>query len=430
MHLINAVTAVAILPAMIGLASSGFCTPASEAGDQIYNVNSFGTKADGVTDDTEAIQQACNEAAKQGGIVYIPAGRYLVKGSIKVPPGVHIKGTAASPQYSEPLIGTIILATDGKDNENAPALFEMGSSCSVSGLTIYYPEQSVKDIRPYPWTFHLQGFDNTVENVTLVNSYNGIKVGPEPNVRHRIRSVYGCTLRRGIFVDGCTDIGRIENVQLHGHWWWAKEVGGDAEIVNRFMIENLEAFVFGRTDWEYVTNTFVFPTKIGYKFIQTPSGACNGQFCGIGSDWSQRCIVVEAIQPMGLLITNAQLVAFAGDDPTAVVIEKTCAGSVRLVNCAFWGPSVQNVVSHGQGYVSLTDCYFSSGRQGNTKPLIEADAGKLQVRGCTFATSEPSIALRKGLKHAIITENNGIKGVSIINEIGNAAIIANNEPAE
>lgn len=396
----------------------------------VHDVRSFGARADGVTDDTEAIQKACDTAAKQGGVVSIPPGKYLVNGSITVPPGVHIKGSAAAPQYSEPLVGSIILATGGRDNENAPALFEMGNSCSVTGLVIYYPEQNVKDIRPYPWTFHLKGFDNTVEHVTLVNSYNGIRVGPEPNVRHRIRSVYGCTLRRGIFVDGCTDIGRIDNVQLHGHWWWSKQVGGDSELVNKFMIENLEAFVFGRTDWEYVTNTFVFPTNIGYKFIQTPSGACNGQFCGIGSDWSQRCIVVEAIQPMGLLITNAQLVAFAGENPVAAVIEKTCTGSVRLVNCAFWGPSIQNVVSHGQGYLSLSDCYLSSGREGNVKPLVEVDGGKLQIRGCTFATAEQSIAVRKGAKSAIITENNGAKGVSIANEIGNAAIIENNEPPE
>ncbi|MCX8052799.1 MAG: glycoside hydrolase family 55 protein [Armatimonadetes bacterium] len=392
-----------------------------------FDVKAFGARADGATDDTAAIQKACDEAGKLGGVVNIPAGRYLVKGSIKVPPGVHIKGTAGAPQYSEPLVGTVILATGGRDNEDAPALFEMGSSCSGSGLVIYYPEQTVKDIRPYPWTFHLQGFDNTVENVTLVNSYNGIKIGPEPNVRHRIRSVYGCTLRRGIFVDGCTDIGRIDNVQLHGHWWWAKEVGGDADIVNKFMIDNLEAFVFGRTDWEYVTNTFVFPAKIGYRFIKTASGACNGQFCGIGSDLSQRCIVVEAIQPMGLLITNAQLVAFAGDNPVAVVIENTSNGSVRLVNCAFWGPSVQNVVSHGKGYLSLSNCYLSSGKQGNSKPLVEVHNGKLQIRGCTFATAEPSIALRKGLQHAIVAENNGVNGVLIINEIGKAAIISNNE---
>jgi hypothetical protein len=43
-------------------------------------------------------------------------------------------------------------------------------------------------------------------------------------------------------------------------------------------------------------------------------------------------------------------------------------------------------------------------------------------------THEPCIALRKGLRHAIITENNGVRGLEILNEIGEHAIIANNEP--
>ena len=59
--------------------------------------------------------------------------------------------------------------------------------------------------------------------------------------------------------------------------------------------------------------------------------------------------------------------------------------------------------------------------------LVEADNGRLQIRGCSFATPEPSIHLKQGLVHAIITENNGANGVDIQNEIGNNAIIANNE---
>ena len=420
-----------ILAVLLLTAPSAF--PTEEANMQkegVFNAKSLGAKADGVTDDTAAIQAALDAAVEKGGKVYLPPGRYLVKGSLKIPEGVALEGAANAPRYNQPLTGTVILATGGRDKEDAPALFEMGSSTSVSGLTVYYPEQDVKDIRPYAWTFHLQGCDNTVENVTLINSYNGIRVGPEPNVRHRIRSVYGCVLRRGIFVDACTDIGRVENVQFHGHWWWAKEVGGDSELVNDYMIKNCEAFIFGRTDWEYVTNTFVFPVNIGYRFIRTPSGACNGQFCGIGADWAQRCAVVDEIQFMGLLITNGQFVAFAGDNPIEVVINSTCDGSVRLVNCAFWGPAVQNVVSHSQSFVSLSDCYFSSPHQ-SPNPLVEADNGKLQVRGCSFVGgAKPSIALRKGLKHAIISENNGERGVEIINEIGDLAILSSNEPKQ
>ncbi|MBN1342788.1 MAG: hypothetical protein JXQ73_08930 [Phycisphaerae bacterium] len=408
----------------------GADAPASQPAGMIC-VRAHGAKGDGATDDTGAIQSALDAAGKTGGRVQVPPGRFLVKDSLKVPPGVALEGVAVCPQWSDPLVGSVVLATGGRDKEDAPALFEMGSSSAVRGVTVYYPEQKVRDIHPYPWTFHLQGMDNTVENVTLINSYNGIRTGPEGNVRHRIRSVYGCVLRRGIFVDACTDIGRIENVQFHCHWWSSPAVQGEWAPVHEFMWKNCEAFIFGRTDWEYVNNTFVFPVNVGYRFIATKHGAANGQFCGIGADEAQKCVIVDAIQPMGLLITNGQFVCMHGAEKIEVLINKTCNGSVRLVNCAFWGPSHQNVVSHGRSFVSLSDCYFSSlGRAKNPgKALVEADGGKLQVRGCSFGTTEPSIHLKPGLRHAIITENNGVRGVEIINEIGPAAMIANNEPA-
>ena len=85
---------------------------------------------------------------------------------------------------------------------------------------------------------------------------------------------------------------------------------------------------------------------------------------------------------------------------------------MRLTESAFWGPAIQNVVSHSKSFVSLSNCYFSSGRQ-KEKALIEADSGKLQVEGCSFATPELSILLGKELKHAIVSGNNGEKGVTI-----------------
>lgn len=421
---------VALGIVVTGLAGiSAFSSPAAdEAG--AFSALLTGAKADGSDDSTAAIQKSLDEAGRAGGRVLLPPGRFLVKGSLRIPAGVTLQGVMESPVWSEPLKGSVILATGGRGQEDGPGLFELNHSSAVRGLTVWYPEQQTTNISPYAWTFHLQGHDNTVENVTLINSYNGIRIGPEGNVRHRIRSVYGCVLRRGIFVDGCSDIGRIENVQFHCHWWSAPEVGGDWKPVHEFMWKNCEAFIFGRTDWEYVNNTFVFPVRVGYRFVQTQSGAANGQFGGIGADEAQVCVKVEAIQPMGLLISNGQFVCMHGDQRIEVLVEKTCGGSVRLVNCAFWGPARQCVVSHSRGFVSLSDCYLSSsGREKNPGvSLVEADGGKLQVRGCSFGSDEPCIALRKGLQHAIVTENNGVRGVEILNEIGERAVIANNEP--
>jgi hypothetical protein len=397
----------------------------------------FGIKGDGATDDTAAIQKALDAAATTGAAVLLPPAKYLVAGSLKIPAGVSLEGVHDSPRWPAPLAGTVILATGGRDHEGAPALFEMGSGTMVQGLTVFYPEQQATEIHPYAWTFHLQGLDNTVENVTLVNSYNGIRVGPEGNGRHRIRSVVGCALRRGIFVDHTTDIGRIENIQWHCDIWAAKDVNGNRRAVYEYMWKNLEAFIFGRTDWEYVTNTFVFPVKAGYSFIRTPAGMCNGQFSGIGADAAQRCVSVEAIQGMGLLITNGEFVSMHGDERTQVVVEPSCRGSVRLVNCAFWGPARQCVLSHSESVVSLSNCYLeisghsSSGMLPEVS-LVQADAGKLQVRGCSFRSrdKEPHVVLKKGLQHAIIGENNGVHGLDVVNEIGDQAIIVNNEPRE
>ncbi len=412
------------------LALFGFLTCQAADEENPFSISVRGAKADGSSDCTAAIQQTLDQAAQTGGRVLLAPGRYLVKGSLHIAPGVTLQGVTESPVWTAPLKGSIILATGGRAQEDGPALFEMGHSSAVRGITVWYPGQQVTNITPYSWTFHLQGHDNTVENVTLINSYNGIRIGPESNVRHRIRSVYGCVLRRGILVDGCTDIGRIDNVQFHCHWWSAPEVGGDWKPVHKFMWENCEAFILGRTDWEYVNNTFVFPVNIGYRFIGTSNGACNGQFSGIGADEAQVCVKVEQIQPMGLLISNGQFVCMHGDQRIEVLVDKTCGGSVRLVNCAFWGPARQCVVSHSRSFVSLSDCYLSSsGRQKNPGvSLVEADGGKLQVRGCSFGSDEPCIALRQGLQQAIITENNGVRGLEILNQIGERAVIANNEP--
>ena len=108
-----------------------------------------GAKADGVTDDTAAIQKALDQAAQAGGRVDLPPARYLVKGSLRIPPGVTLQGVMDSPVWSDPLKGSIILATGGRDNEDAPAVFEMGHSSAVRGLTVFYPEQQTTNIHAY-----------------------------------------------------------------------------------------------------------------------------------------------------------------------------------------------------------------------------------------------------------------------------------------
>ena len=64
-----------------------------------FDVVSFGAKADGKTDDTAAIQKALDAAGKHGGVVRLPAGKFLVAGSLKIPVGVALAGSNQAPVY-------------------------------------------------------------------------------------------------------------------------------------------------------------------------------------------------------------------------------------------------------------------------------------------------------------------------------------------
>ncbi|MBA2249322.1 MAG: hypothetical protein H0W12_03925 [Chitinophagaceae bacterium] len=429
----------------------------------ILTVVQFGAIADGKTDNTNAFQNAIDSAAVKGGRVYIPSGKWLVSGSIKVKPGVSLIGTNEAPLSPYQLIGAVILATGGRDNEDADPLFELWNASSAKGFTVYYPEQQTNDVHPYPWTFYLRSpaimhsttekrketFDVTVENITLINSYNGIRCGPDENGRHRIMSVHGCVLRRGIVVDWVGDIGRIENIQFHSHYWFHPSTNGNWDEVFTYMQYNLEAFIFGRSDWEFVSNTFVFPAKVGYKFIKTGMGNCNGQFNGIAADATATAILVESIQSQGLLITNGQFNSHKVGASTEIIIDSSCDGSVRFANCGFWGPAEHNAVINGPANMSFNNCYFSTNylSKDPARPnySIVANKGKLQVTNCTFdgaqtdevkqwnytgaKKSPPCIQLNKGVRFAIITGNTGYKGVTVQNNIGANAILKDNEPA-
>ncbi|NIA12583.1 MAG: hypothetical protein GWP08_00790 [Nitrospiraceae bacterium] len=395
-----------------------------------FSVKEFGAMGDGQTDDTAAIQAAIDAASGDGGNVLLPPGRYAVSGSLHIAPGVTVMGVHDAPVGFTAPTATVLLVTGGRDDEDAPALFEMGDSSMLRALTLWWPDQTPDDVHPYPWAVHMFGNDNTVENLTFINAYNGIRVGPETNCRHRIRSCYGCLLRRGVFVDNTWEIGRIENCQFHPHWWSQPEFGGDWKKVSAYMAEHLETFIFGRTDWEYVTNNFIFSCKIGYQFIHTEHGEFNGHMTGCGADGSGTAIWVERLQKMGLLIAGGEFVSLSGADPVQVRVRPGCdQGSVRFTNSAFWGLSNHVAVLEGDAYVSFSDCYFTNWKKDvPDKPILLAAKGRFQVNNSTFDTPHPSVHIGPEIRHAIIRGNNGITGVRIQDESQGKSIIADNEP--
>jgi hypothetical protein len=393
-------------------------------------VREFGAKGDGVTDDTAAFQAALDKAGKEGGgVVHAPRGNYLFKGHLNVPNAVTLEGIWQSvpahngirdqglPKPTDD--GTTFLITENAGKEDGPPFITLNTNSTLKGVVLYYPEQNVNDTpKAYPWAVAMRGKNPAILDVEMLNPYNGIDASQ--NERHLIRNVHGQPLRRGVWIDSIYDIGRVENV--HFNPWWSMQ-----PKLFQWQMANGEAFIFGRTDWQYVLNTFCFGYKVGYRFIQSASGVTNGNFLGIGADDCWTAVVVEQSAPFGILITNGEFVSFHGPDPTMVEVTKTHTGSVRFVNCAFWGPCNQIARIAGNGTVGFSDCTFTqwdSKRQG--RHAIQVESGTVLIRGCEFRENKAQIELGEAVRRAVITGNVITGTIRINNKSKGSVQIGNN----
>lgn len=418
----------------VGLAALAAMAAATWAEDSAMdpaglNVMEFGAIPDGAADNTAAFQEALDAVgAAGGGTVCVPTGRYAFDGVLTVPKETALRGVYRyAPAHAgirdknaeKPEYGTVLLPRAGRGSEEGAPFIMLQSNALLQGVCVYYPDQDpAAPPAPYPYAVAMRGNNPAVTDVELLNPYNAIDASH--NQRALIRNVHGQPLHIGVYVDSIYDIGRIENV----HWnpWWSMQEG-----LFQWQMEHGTGFIFGKSDWHYVLNTFCFGYNVGYRFIETERGATNGNFLGIGADDCWTAVVVEQSAPYGLLITNGEFVSFHGPDPTMVRVEAGHTGTVRFNNCAFWGPCNRNAVIDGEGTVGFSDCTFVHwGLQGEDTHSIVAKNGSILVRGCEFKLDKPQVRLEKGVDRAIITENLLAGPERVASSCRGSAIVSNN----
>lgn len=156
----------------------------------------------------------------------------------------------------------------------------------------------------------------------------------------------------------------------------------------------------GKTDWEYISNSFVIFPLIGFHFDDFGHGPANAVVTQSGGDICPVAVRVDRTQNhAGAQFVNGQFMSTLEVGPQN-------RGPFKLANCGFWGtPATQEHIRQlGSSTLVLTGCHFTGwdhDRKG--APCIRANAGLLIVNGCEFMDEgKQPIVLEKGLQAATI----------------------------
>lgn len=328
--------------------------------DAVVTEAPFNADATGKADSTQAIKDAISYVAKKGGgTVYFPEGRYRLTGSITVDNYVTLMGKYVDPDLKSGY-GTVIIADVSPTIEDLPGLFRLRGSSGVVGFTIWYPRQTIDDVRPFPYTFEIMGGANTIlehmqftiQNVTLINSYKGVAASRtvNPNVMigkqdaHEnlvIENLKGTPLKCGIDSVNESDIGYFKEIHFSPKYWAdAKEFNSPSyEKIKNYTYQEACGLMLGDLEWSPYYDISVEGYKTGVHIIEgtriqedNPIAFMGGFYRLSIDECYYGLIVDELYKGWGMLVTNSSVSA-----EKVAVANNAEVGYIRLTDTTING---------------------------------------------------------------------------------------------
>jgi len=408
------------------------------------NVTNYGAIADGKTDNTAVFQRALDDAYKAGGgKVMVPSGTFLISTHLNIPCDTSLVGeweAPAAPTKFNPetgkvdmglnaqdaiIAGSVLLAVEGAGSEDGPPFLFMERNATLKGIIIYYPNQVSKPApKAYPWTVRGWGDNVSIVDCLFINPYMAVDFGTMHCGRHYIRNLYAQALYKGLFIDKCYDVGRIENI----HFWafWSEHVlKDDGPELGEWMQQNATAFILSRSDWEYVSNCFAIGYYQGFDFKSSgPDGPGNYLLTQSGADCCDIAVNLEEAQGhSGVSFSNSQIFG------RILVGEKNNA-PVRFTSCGLFGaisvngkPVAEVVKIAGNGQVSFSNCHFYAISGASGSPVFFRQVGgRLNINNSVYMVNDYldpiPLVIEKGAISTIYAQNDHYTSKRVVNKKG------------
>ena len=177
------------------------------ARDVLYVVTDSPWNANGQDDqdDTQALQKALDRAGQDGGgIVFVPGGNYILRGTLSVPSGVELRGIHDVPHHT---MGSGSMLHVYPSPGQGPAI-TVNARAGLKGLSFSYPDLRIDDVKDYPFLIQGKGEDLYIVHVNCRNPFRFLDLMTYRCDRHYVDYLSGSPLKVGVAVGGGSVQGR------------------------------------------------------------------------------------------------------------------------------------------------------------------------------------------------------------------------------
>lgn len=398
----------------------------------------YNAVADGITDNTLAIQSALDQAAADGGgVVFLPPGKYKVLGNLVIPSGVELKGSVdVSTTPTGP--GSILEVYANRNNPEGEPFLKLSANSGIRGIVFNYPEQLITQlpgIAKYPYCVQATGSNTYMINIGMRAVDKGVDLFTYACDNHYIDYLAGHAFDVGIRVGGGTKNGKIYNTQFNviayaagdesKYGSWPNSVG-DGGPAYDYGFANFNFMILGNCENQLLYNDFHYGSQNGVILSDIDGTGPSGLSIGSGIDGSRNALVIHAVGNDGFDFVNSQIVSIGNQNTKYIETGAGYTSGVTLFNADFWGNPSNGIYMDG-GDLTLQQVNFN---QPGQQRLALLNGGALYIEASSIypvnqllATgTEPRLSI-----HSSVVDPTGIEKANCalwMNNMGNAPEVA------